>query len=177
MKIDTSRVLSLTIFSLICAACQPQDGTTPGASQNAAAASPSSGPNFFEQLGNAVKQGVKDGINNGIQTSDSVGVLGYTMMPMKMAHKTLQPAYCLENPVTHDIITNAPMFGRPYSRGDGTLGFAQTTKQTSEHTGKIEVNLNGVLPGNTCADLIAAHKLIPGIAPDYYYNGGYSPPM
>lgn len=165
-------IIGIFALSLVLAACQPQ-GQQAGTS--AAPQGTPGGGNFFDQLGNAIKQGVQNGVDNGIETSGSVGVLGYAMMPSKLANNTLQPAYCLENPVTHKVTTVAPMFGRPVMRADGTYGFAQTTKQVSEHTGKIEVNLNGVLPGQTCADLISSGKLTPGIAPDaYYYNGGYS---
>lgn len=150
--------------ALLCTACQ-QEGAAPAGSQGQ---SQNSAGNFFEQLGNAVKEGVKSGIDNGIETSDSVGVLGYTMMPSKLTRRS-EPAYCLENPATHKLITVAPMFGRPYLRPDNTTGFMQTTQQRSEHTQRIEVNLNGALPGQTCADLIANHRLTPGIAPNYYY--------
>lgn len=158
-----TRFIALFAASLFCVSCQPENNGTTQASAPANATG-----NFFEQLGNAVKEGVKNGIDNGIQTTDSVGVLGYTLMPSKLTGRN-EPAYCLENPVTHQLITVSPMFGRPYPRPDGTIGFMETTKQVSQHTQKVEVNLNGVIPGNTCSDLISAHRLAPGIAPDYYY--------
>lgn len=164
---NTFILSALFSTTLLCTGCQPEDAATPtGKTSNTADTNPVG--NFFDQLGNAVKEGVKNGIDNGIETSDSVGVLGYTMMPSKLTHRN-EPAYCLENPATRKIITVAPMFGRPYQRPDGTTGFVQTTQQRSEHTHNVEVNLNGALPGQTCADLISGHRLTPGIAPDYLY--------
>lgn len=166
----TFSFLPMLAVTLLCASCQQTKGqATPETTQNPKV----SEGNFFDKLGNAVAEGVKAGIDNGIETSGSVGVLGYVMMPSKLANNTMQPAYCLENPVTHKIITVAPMFGRPYARPDGTVGFEQTTQQVSQHTGKIEVNLNGVLPGSTCQDLVNTGRLIAGYDPSYYYGNGY----
>jgi hypothetical protein len=51
------------------------------------------------------------------------------------------------------------MFGRPYQRADGTTGFTQMAKQVDRNHNKIEVNLQGVLPGLNCEDLIYKNKL------------------
>lgn len=174
MNFSSRKIISFVFIAttaLMCVSCQQPSGKD--ASKADASASENSVGGFFNKLGNSITEGVKNGVDNGIETSDSVGVLGYTLMPSKLARNTLQPAYCLDNPVTHKIITVAPMFGRPYRRADGTIGFAQTVKQVSQHTDKIEVNLNGVLPGKTCADLIKSRHLIPGFAPESYYRNGY----
>ncbi|MEQ1601459.1 MAG: hypothetical protein ABL885_06790 [Methylophilaceae bacterium] len=113
---------------------------------------------FLGKLVGAVKKGVSDGIDNGIQSTGSVKVLGYTMMYSKL-QRSNQPAFCLANADTGKLITVAPEFGTPYLRVDGTTGFTVMSQPVDKYHNKIEVNLTGVLPGLTCADLIAKHKL------------------
>jgi hypothetical protein len=113
---------------------------------------------FFSQLGDAVKQGVNDGVNNGIQTAGSVRILGYTMVYSKLARSN-QRAYCLANADTGKLLTISPMFGSPYRRADGTTGFAEMTVPVDRMHQKIEVNMSGVIPGQSCGDMIARKTL------------------
>ncbi len=114
---------------------------------------------FFGQLGAAVKQGVNDGVNNGVQSAGSVRILGYTVTYSKL-QRSNQRAFCLANADTGKLITVSPMFGSPYRRADGTTGFAEMAVPVDRSHSQIEVNLQGVLPGFTCADLIAHNQLL-----------------
>lgn len=127
---------------------------------------PSAAPGTQSSLGKffgAVKKGATDGVNNGTQLTGNVKVLGYTMMHSDLAGND-QPAFCLDSAETGKLLTVAPMFGRPYQRADGTTGFTQMAKPAGKSHDKIEVNLQGVLPGLNCADLIAKDKLIAYVA-------------
>ncbi len=123
-------------------------------------ATPPAEENFLSKLAGAVKKGVEDGVDNGVQSAGSVKVLGYTMLYSKLKGSN-QPAYCLENADTGKLITVSPMFGSPYRRADGTIGFAAMAVPVDKYHNKVEVNLQGVLPGFTCADLIAKKGLTP----------------
>jgi hypothetical protein len=109
---------------------------------------------FFDRMGKAVAEGV----DNGSQMAGPVKVLGYVMAYSKLSN-SMQRAYCLANPETAKIITVAPTFGRPYLRADGATGFVQTVHPADAHHVKLEVNVAGTLPGNTCADLVRNSRL------------------
>ena len=139
------------LVSVLCLAVS----TTIAAEPDAAAPAK---PGLFGKFGDAVRKGVTDGVNNGVQSTGRVTVLGYTMAYSKLQRREI-PAYCLANADTGKLITVSPMFGTPFQRDDGTAGFTQMAEPVDRNHDRIEVNLQGVLPGLNCADLIAQRKL------------------